>query len=174
VSKRRHTGENISFARHGAAAKSRGPGPRGTVAALVLATLAFAGGPPARAASNAPAGEKESIKAITALIGDAACDSDSQCKTLAVGAKACGGPEYYLAWSTKRTDAAALREAAKSNVIATRNMAANRGGVSNCVFVSDPGAYCAAANGTHLDPASKQGGTCRLRAAARGGRVPVD
>lgn len=174
MSKRRGIDASVSFARRRADAKSLGARPRGTVAALVLVTLAFAGAPPSRAAGNAPAGEKESIKAITALIGDAACDSDSQCKTLAVGAKACGGPEYYLAWSTKRTDAAALGETAKSDLSAPRNMAANRGGASNCVFVTDPGAYCAPAAGRGADSASQQGGTCRLRATGRGGRVPVD
>lgn len=174
MSKRRRIGAAVRFARHRANAKPLRTGPRGRVAGLLVLMLAFAGILSAHAAGNAPAGEKESIKAITALIGDAACDTDSQCKTLAVGAKACGGPEYYLAWSTKRTDAAALREAAKSDLSAPRNMAANRGGVSNCVFVSDPGAYCAAANGTQVGEASKQAGTCRLRAAGRGGRVPVD
>jgi len=174
VSKRRRIDAAVSFARRRADAKSLRAGLRARVAGLAVLMLAFAGILPAHAAGNAPAGEKEPVKAITALIGDAACDSDSQCKTLAVGAKACGGPEYYLAWSTKRTDEAALREAAKSDLTAPRNTAANRGGVSNCVFVSDPGAYCAAANGTQVDPASKQAGTCRLRAAGRGGRVPVD
>ena len=174
MSTRRRIDAAVWFARRRADAKPRRAGPRGRVTGLLLLMLAFTGILSAHAAGNAPAGEKESIKAITALIGDAACDSDSQCKTLAVGAKACGGPEYYLAWSTKRTDAAALREAAKNDVTFTRNMAANRGGASNCVFVSDPGAYCAAANGTHLDPASKEAGTCRLRTAGRGGRVPVD
>ncbi len=64
------------------------------------------------AAADAPAGAEAPMEKIRALIGDAACDSDAQCRTIAIGAKACGGPEAYLAWSTKRTDATALREAA--------------------------------------------------------------
>jgi len=141
-------------------------------ASLLVLMLAFAGVLPAHAAGDRPAGESDSIRKITALIGDAACDNDSQCKTIAIGAKACGGPEYYLAWSTKRTDAAALREAAKGDLAPPRK-GVNRGGQSNCVFVVDPGAYCAPAVDQPVGSAPKQGKSCRLR-AARGGRAPVD
>src|ERR1700751_2827805 len=97
--------------------------------------LALAAVRPAYAAGNASEGARGSTKTIVALIADGACDSDSQCKTIAIGAKACGGPEYYLAWSTKRTEAAALREAAKGDLAPPRSRV-NRGGQSNCVFVA--------------------------------------
>ena len=47
----------------------------------------------------------DSAAAIRALIGDAACDSNAQCHAVGIGARACGGPSAYLAWSSLRTDA---------------------------------------------------------------------
>jgi hypothetical protein len=134
---------------------------------LLSFALAFASVPLA-CATGARA---EPARAISALIGDAACDDDSQCRTLAVGAKPCGGPEYYLAWSTKRTDAAALRQAADSALAAP---SVDRGMQSTCVFVTDPGAYCASATGQQRDAASTPRRFCRLRALGRGAPGGVD
>jgi len=93
---------------------------------------------------------------IRALIGDAACSSDAQCRTIGVGAKACGGPQAYLAWSTARTDEGALRAAAEEQASARRDDLARSGMVSTCSIVPDPGAVCSA-------------GTCRLRSSPGGG-----
>ena len=98
-----------------------------------------------------------STRTLTALIGDAACDDDSQCRTLPVGTKACGGPEYYLAWSTKRTDDAALRQAAVSSLAPPR---VDPRAMSTCVVVTDPGAHCALAVG------EARGKSCQLRATS--------
>lgn len=95
--------------------------------------------------ARAPANTSQSLlKQIEAEIGDAACSSDQQCRTLALGAKSCGGPERYVAWSTARSNAdklAALGERYKAE-----RMAENlRSGVlSNCMFEVDPGAQCKA------------------------------
>ncbi|MBC8055009.1 MAG: hypothetical protein H7Y61_00350, partial [Rhizobiales bacterium] len=45
---------------------------------------------------------------VRALIGAAGCESDAQCRSIGIGTKACGGPEFYLAWSIAGTDEAAL------------------------------------------------------------------
>jgi len=103
-------------------------------------------------AAPPPASGKATIQA---LIGDAACAADAQCKTIAVGAKACGGPEGYLAWSTSRTDATALAQAADSYAAERHREIASRREMSTCSVLADPGAYCAA-------------GTCRLRAPGGG------
>jgi hypothetical protein len=80
--------------------------------------------------------------AVQGLIGDAACDSDAQCRTIAVGAKACGGPEAYLAWSVLRTNPQRLQQAVDQEN-ETRREAVRRGGeFSTCSVVPDPGAYC--------------------------------
>lgn len=50
----------------------------------------------------AEAREKDSQ--IQNLIQDIACTSVSQCKAIAYGFKACGGPERYLIYSTQSAD----------------------------------------------------------------------
>lgn len=81
---------------------------------------------------------------IDALVGDAACDSAAQCRTIAVGAKPCGGPERYVAWSTARTDERQLKDAVAKH--AQRRQADNQAShmASNCMMVTDPGASCRA------------------------------
>ena len=76
-------------------------------------------------------------------IGDAACDSDAQCRTLGVGAKACGGPEGYLAWSSK-VNGQGTRLAAMAAAHSTERERENeRSGMrSNCAVTQDPGAVC--------------------------------
>jgi hypothetical protein len=149
--------------------KSSGDTHRRLVAGVLGLALASTGIQSARAASDTSGPQRGSAQAMVAVIGDAACDNDSQCKTVAMGAKACGGPEYYLAWSTKRTSAAALRQAGEQELMVARNPHVDPGMRSTCVFVADPGAYCAAAAGQARDAARTQGGFCKLRGADRGG-----
>lgn len=108
--------------------------------------------PPAPAAPVAPAvpapAETESIRLgreLRALIGPAACTSNAQCRTLAVGAKACGGPAGYLAWSTQGTDAERLIALATRQAQAQRREIEASGMLSNCAMVADPGAACVSA-----------------------------
>jgi hypothetical protein len=131
--------------------------------------------PPTEGFRALPAGGEPSMEKMRALIGDAACDNDSQCRTIAVGAKACGGPEAYLAWSTKRTDAAALRDATLGDGNLPPPARLRPGMVSNCSIVTDPGAYCAPSGsspGTAAAP--NQARACRLRSPGQGGRGPVN
>jgi hypothetical protein len=81
---------------------------------------------------------------LRTLIGPAACNSNAQCRTVAVGAKACGGPSGFLAWSTEGTDAARVTDLAARQAAAQRRE--NEAGrlVSNCAMVTDPGAACVA------------------------------
>ncbi len=142
----------------------------GSASALLIAVAAL-WLPCAGAAEDQAGGAQAAMEKIRALIGDAACDDNAQCRTVAVGAKACGGPEYYLAWSTKRTDAAALRDAVASDGAVRRPEPPRPGVRSDCALVTDPGAYCAP-SGT--DAAQQQGRACRLRSARQGGSGPVD
>jgi hypothetical protein len=116
------------------------------------------------AAQDAPVQPAASMASIQALIGDAGCQSDAQCKTIAVGAKACGGPQAYLAWSTARTDDYALKRAADDYAAERQREIRARGEVSTCTFLADPGAYCAAPNAV----VSGRAGVCRLRSASPG------
>ena len=69
---------------------------------------------PARkdARAGTPAAAKaapgDTLSRIRALVGDASCTESGQCRTLPIGAVACGGPQDYLPYSTSRTDEKAL------------------------------------------------------------------
>jgi hypothetical protein len=109
-----------------------------------------------------------STASIQALIGDAGCDSDAQCSTIGVGAKACGGPDAYLALSPSRTDAAGLRATVDRQAAAQRKAIEAKGMMSNCSVVPDPGAFCDVSR----PPAGSTGspaGVCRLRSTKGAG-----
>ncbi|MDM4767012.1 hypothetical protein [Pelomonas sp. SE-A7] len=98
------------------------------------------------ACSAAPppsASEARSLHAqLKAEIGEAVCDSDAQCRSLAVGHKACGGPAGYLAWSSKQGSEARIKDLAQRQAAAEKAEAQRSGMVSDCAVVADPGAYC--------------------------------
>ena len=107
------------------------------VAFLGAAGVACAVQPPPAAASAA------SLRApVTALIGDAPCDNQSHCHVIGVGAKPCGGPSGYLAWSDKKTDRAALEAAVQAETQA--QVAENKasGLLSDCMMTPVPAAVC--------------------------------
>jgi hypothetical protein len=113
-----------------------------------FALVSCAQTPPAAAPAPASApAEIESTRLgreLRELIGTAPCSADSQCRTVAIGAKACGGPSGYLAWSTQATDARAVAALAERQAAAQRREVASSGLRSNCAIVSDPGATCMA------------------------------
>lgn len=82
------------------------------------------------------------MAAVTKLIGEAACDNQGQCHAIGVGAKACGGPGGYLAWSDKTTDANALRSAVEAQARAQVEENKSSGLLSNCMVVPEPPAVC--------------------------------
>lgn len=123
-----------------------------TIAAVAIALLL---GACAGADASTPVPNDRDQAALQALIGDAACRDDGQCRTLPVGSLACGGPASYLPWSTLRSDEAALKAAAAP--LAQRRPGSARGEVSICRVLPDPGARCV------RDSAASALGTCRLR-----------
>jgi hypothetical protein len=84
----------------------------------------------------------ELLEAIEREIGNAACETSAQCRTIGVGAKACGGPEAYLAWSTMVSDAVRLAELVARQREARRLQVERSGRVSDCRVTPDPGAVC--------------------------------
>ncbi len=52
------------------------------------------------------------------------CSSSADCRTAAVGSRACGGPRYYIPWCAKTTDSAALYN--KLGEVAKAEQAYNR------------------------------------------------
>ena len=118
------------------------------------------------ASSAAPTGMTARTQ-VQQLIGDAVCTSDADCRTIAVGDKACGGPESYLAWSARQTDPQRLADAAQRYTSERKAQNQQSGMVSNCAFVTDPGARCESASGEGAGaaaaPASAQPSRCVLR-----------
>lgn len=127
------------------------------LSALMALPGARASAPSGGSVDTTPAAQRGGIQA---LIGTAACSTDADCRTSPIGAKACGGPEAYIAWSVRVTDEAALGSALAGYGTAQQAAIARDGRVSNCEFVTDPGAVCVATGTT--------GGTCQLRQRPRG------
>jgi hypothetical protein len=130
--------------------------------ALLLASSACRSDAPQVPSTSPDKGSAPLLARIDAERGDAACDADTQCHTIGVGHKACGGPERYLAWSSKNSDGTRLRALVAEHAAARRAEDAKNGMMSTCSVVQDPGATCSA-------------GHCVLRAAsgAPGDMAPV-
>lgn len=84
------------------------------------------------------------MQQIKTEIGDAACDNSQQCRTLPVGHRACGGPDGYLAYSTKSSDSGKLARMAADDSAARKEQATKSGMISTCQAILDPGATCSA------------------------------
>ena len=107
-------------------------------ASLALATasaVAGSGGPPAAPVDRA-------WSAVESLVGTPRCRSDADCRSIGVGARACGGPETYLAWSTQVTDRAALRKAVARHAALRRAADATEGLAAPCVVAEEPAVQC--------------------------------
>lgn len=95
--------------------------------------------PQKRIASSTSANSAAELYAeITRAIGTPEAQDIASCKMASFGAKACGGPESYLIYSTESTDEASLLELiSRYNMLAkTRNK--QEGLVSNCAVVMPP------------------------------------
>lgn len=98
----------------------------------------------AGACSHANPGGSKTLSELRALGRVAECTSDQQCRTVAMGAKSCGGPEGFMVYSTVNASPE------KVNALAERyrkeRVAENKasGMVSDCRMLMDPGAQCKA------------------------------
>ena len=79
---------------------------------------------------------------IKGEIGDAHCSMDADCLTLAIGEKACGGPESWLAWSVTTGQGDLLKTWAIELARMQRRRNERHGMASNCQYIADPGAIC--------------------------------
>jgi hypothetical protein len=102
--------------------------------------------PPSRAtAVDADLHAEADLRArISSEIGDAPCSSDAQCRTLPIGAKACGGPEVWLPWSTQKGRANELQAMGDQLATMQRRRNERSGALSTCQYSPDPGAVCLA------------------------------
>jgi hypothetical protein len=125
------------------------------------APLAVAPAAPAVPPQPAVAGQGgDTLARIHALVGVPSCSSDAQCKALALGARPCGGPEGFLAYSSARTPEPELRALADT-YRDERHAANSRSGMmSNCLARPEPGAVC-------------QTGVCTLTPASTSAPAPA-
>ncbi|WP_338847418.1 hypothetical protein V8J88_01720 [Massilia sp. W12] len=89
----------------------------------------------------------QELEAVKKAVGKASCEADNQCKTVAMGEKACGGPEFFLPWSSDskaNPQAGKVEELAAKHRLARQKQIAAEGEMSDCKVVSDPGAQCKA------------------------------
>jgi len=110
------------------------------LAALLLACQAQT--PPSSVARTGPAAEAALLQRIEAEIGQAECSSTAECRSLPIGAKACGGPARWIAWSTRHSRAEQLQAWAAELARRQRQREEAHGLVSTCSIVPDPGASC--------------------------------
>ena len=95
-----------------------------------------AGAPPA------PGNSAVTVAEIKRLVGAARCSSSAQCRTLPVGARPCGGPDFYLPWSSPHPDEAGLLALAQRSRSERKAEAERSGELSTCQHLADPGAVC--------------------------------
>ena len=110
--------------------------------AILLASAGSACSGGSKAAVPVPLPHTDLLQQLKAEIGSAACDSSQQCKTIAVGHKACGGPATYFAWSSKANDGARIKLLADAYSASRKAEEKKSGMVSTCSAVMDPGASC--------------------------------
>ena len=115
------------------------------VSACQAQTVAPAGPPSlplSLPAGLAAADEAALLARLRQEIGDAPCSVDTQCRSLAVGHKACGGPQQWWAWSTTTARNERLQAWADELAALQKQRDEASGRVSNCQYVADPGAVC--------------------------------
>ena len=99
-------------------------------------------------AAGTPGAATDTLAQIRAMVGNAACSDNAQCRSLPLGARACGGPEAYLPYSTANLSEPSLLALAERYKAERQAGNAASGMMSNCRFIPDPGAVC-------------RGGTCQ-------------
>lgn len=104
-------------------------------------------GAPQPVQGSAPAAVGDSsatVAEIRRLVGAASCSSSAQCRTLPIGARPCGGPDFYLPWSSPHPDEASLLALARRARSERKAEVERSGELSTCQHIGDPGAVCVA------------------------------
>jgi hypothetical protein len=118
-------------------------------AAFVLAACSMsatnAAGPadPATSASSeSPRSDSETVARLErealALAHNDGCATADQCRVAPVGAKACGGPRYWITWCPATTDSAALFQKLDELRAAEQSYNQLHGVISDCSVVGPP------------------------------------
>lgn len=111
---------------------------------LLLASVVCSVVPGRVQAETAAAQSKTDRALIDVEIGDAACESSQQCKSIAVISRACGGPGEYLAYASDRVDVSKLKSLVVAYGVRLDEEQKSSGIILNCTTLADPGATCIA------------------------------
>ncbi|MES2947332.1 MAG: hypothetical protein V4858_02215 [Pseudomonadota bacterium] len=106
-----------------------------------------ASSPQSPAKGSAREAEAALLQQINTAIADAPCTTDAQCRTLELGANACGGPAAWKPWSTQHNNGQGgekLKALATQLSALQRQRQADTGMRAICRYLPDPGATCQA------------------------------
>ena len=96
----------------------------------------------ANASSATPQSDSDQIATLErealALAHNDGCSTADQCRVAPVGAKACGGPRYWITWCPATTDSAALFQKLDELHTAEQNFNKVHGVISDCSIVGPP------------------------------------
>ncbi|HET7620680.1 MAG TPA: hypothetical protein VFK39_02145 [Gemmatimonadaceae bacterium] len=96
----------------------------------------------ASASSATPPSDSAQIASLErealALAHNDGCSTADQCRVAPVGAKACGGPRYWITWCPATTDSAALFQKLDQLHTAEENYNQVHGVLSDCSIVGPP------------------------------------
>ena len=79
---------------------------------------------------------------IMALIGDASCRNVVNCRVVGLGARPCGGPEEYVAYSIWRTMSDGFGNLVSEYNLISEDLAIDSGVTSSCERIEEPAADC--------------------------------
>ncbi|RZS57918.1 hypothetical protein [Sphaerotilus mobilis] len=120
-------------------------GLNGALALTLACVLGACASPPVLGADHSAAALQQRIEQA---IGSPSCQQDSDCRTLPIGQKSCGGPEAYLPWSVKTVTSPARQQAladlARQHAQVREAEHRASGRMSTCNVLPDPGATCQA------------------------------
>ncbi len=99
---------------------------------------------PATGAAPATSPELTAVDAQldTTLANASACSADTECHSVAVGGRSCGGPTGYRAYSDKTVTTASVEAQAEHERELAGQVARASHTVSPCFMLADPGARC--------------------------------
>ena len=108
------------------------------------------------ATNRKPAKDTPSLmKTLNALTANKQCNTASDCKSIGVGHRACGGPEKYLIYSAKHTKQAELETKVEAYNAQRQKAVKKGGGFSTCMMLMPPvlqcvNNLCSASSGTKI------------------------
>jgi hypothetical protein len=128
-------------------ASARSPAGAALVASAPAVAATRVPPPPAIAPADSTATTSSALASLdaqldTTLAKASACTVDTECHTVAIGAKACGGPTGYRAYSSKTVSTANVDALAQRERDLSAQAARESHQVSTCFMLADPGAHC--------------------------------